>query len=221
MAHTYKKSASLHYASFLTLTEVKCFRYSASCCEMLFTESAVREMFCSIKTLFSCISSSPQFLPLFSPAIPSPPHSLFSVFPSFLIHFLCITPLLSTPIYSALPPPILHKHTLYFSLLPSVTLFPSSPLLAHSPPLRYDTFLYISPSAPLLSLCLFPGHVISCQALFSPSSSLLPIYHSLNITLSVHTPLLPPFSLVIQSMARCFVLNVAPALLQLKCRNVS
>lgn len=77
-----------------------------------------------------CISSSPQFLWISS--IPSPSHSPFSVFPSFLIHFLCITPLLSTPIYSALPPSIFHKHTLYFSLPPSVTLlcpFPPFPLL--------------------------------------------------------------------------------------------
>lgn len=126
MVHTYEKSASLHYASFLTLTEVKCCRCPASCSEMLFAES--KNVFAASKPFFflAFFPSSPQFLRLSQPS-PPPPRSPFSVYPSFLIHFLCITPLLSTPIYSALPPPIFHKHTLYFPLLPSVTLPPSLP----------------------------------------------------------------------------------------------
>lgn len=181
MVHTYKKSPSWHCTSFLTLTEVKCFEYSASCREMLFTESAVEEMFCSIKTFFSCISSSPQFLPLSQPSLP-PSHSPFSVFPSFLIHFLCITPFLSTPIYSALPPPIFHKHTLYFSLLPSVTLlhsFPpslSSSELWHFPLLLPFTLFIISLSLlrsrhPILSVS-FP------LSLYFPSSLSFSVHHT-------------------------------------------
>lgn len=151
MVHTYEKSASLHYASFLTLTEVKCCRCPASCSEMLFAES--KNVFAASKPFFflAFFPSSPQFLRLSQPS-PPPPRSPFSVYPSFLIHFLCITPLLSTPIYSALPPPIFHKHTLYFPLLPSVTLPPSLP---RSPPVRYNTFLYVSPSPPFYYLFVF------------------------------------------------------------------
>lgn len=154
MAHIQTKSASLHYASFLTLTEVKYFRYSA---DAIYRADCKREK-SSIRTFyflhFLFSSVPPAFL-----VVPSPPHrSTFSVFPSFLIHFLCITPLLSTPIYSALPPPILHKHTLYFSL-PFLQTLCWPPLLPHSPPLHYDTFLF-SFSIPL-SLS-FSAHHAAC-----------------------------------------------------------
>lgn len=122
-----KKSASLHYASFFDLDRGQVFQIF---CIMLW--DAIYRAGCKgnvlqHQNLFSCISSSPQLLPLSQPSLPPSCSPFSSVFPSFLIHFLCITPLLSTPIYSALPPPILHKHTLYFSLLPSVTLPHSFP----------------------------------------------------------------------------------------------
>lgn len=139
----------------------------------------VEKCFLQHRNLFSL-----RFFPLLlsssrSLSHPLPPRSPFSVYPSFLIHFLCITPLLSTPIYSALPPPIFHKHTLYFPLLPSVTLHPSLPSsLPRSPPVRYNTFLYVSPSLPLFYYLFVFSPVTSSHAnltcFFSPLS-LLPI----------------------------------------------
>ena len=160
-----------------TLTEVKCFKYSASCSEMLFAESAVKEMFCSFKTFFSCVSSTrfPQT------SLP-PSHSPFSVFPSFLIHFLCITPLLSTPIYSALPPPIFHKHTLYFSLLPSATLLLSFPSSLSSSALRH--FPLLLPFIPfIISLSLLQSRhpILSISTplyLYFPSSLSFSVHHA-------------------------------------------
>lgn len=110
-------------------------------------------MFCSIQSFFLAFP-----LPLSSSCFlchPFPPHSSFSVFPSFLIHFLCITPSLSTPIYSALPPPFFHKHTLYFSLFPSVTLLPFFPLSLSLTLLQciMSLFPLLLLFSPLLSLC--------------------------------------------------------------------
>lgn len=102
---------------FFSLTVAKCFIYFASLSKILFTDQA--------RVLLSWVSSSPQFPPAFAAAPPPSPHSMFSIFPSFLIHFLCITPLLSTSIYSALRLPIFHKHI--FSLLS----IPFLPFLLH------------------------------------------------------------------------------------------
>lgn len=175
MVHTYEKSASLHNASFLTLTEVKCCRCPASCSEMLFAES--KNVFAASKRFFSCVFSLFSSVPLAFSAIPSPPRSPFSVYPSFLIHFLCITPLLSTPIYSALPPPIFHKHTLYFPLLPSVTLPPSLlPSLA-----LFQCVITLSSTSllhPLFIISLsFPQsrHLMLISRVSFPPLSLLPI----------------------------------------------
>lgn len=144
--------------------------------------------------LFSSVS------PAFS-AIPSPSHSPFSVFPSFLIHFLCITPLLSTPIYSALPPPIFHKHTLYFSLLPSVTLIPSSP-----PSLSSSALWHFPLLLPFTPFIISLSHLRSRHLILSisfPPLSLLPIYfvildtsHCLSALLSPPTP---PFNLLFKA----------------------
>lgn len=155
MVHTDKKSASLHYASFLTLTEVKCFRYSASCCEMLFADWAVKEMVCSIKTFFSCISfllTSSRFL-----SQPFPPSlsvlSLSLISDPFFMHYSITLKSHLQCITSS------HLSQTHFVLLsPSFSHFDS--LLAL--PQYIMTLSYNSPlHCLLLSLCLFFSHVIS------------------------------------------------------------
>ena len=158
MAHTYKKSASLHYASFLTLTEVKCFKYSASCSQMLFTEeSGCKGCFAASKPFFLrfLLSSVP---PAFS-AIPSPLSlPVLSPFPHFWSIFYALLH------YSQLPftvhyllPSFTNTLCTSLSFLQSLCFPPSlsSSALWHFP-------LLLPPSPPLLSLCLFSGHVISC-----------------------------------------------------------
>lgn len=157
MVHTYKKLPSWHCASFLTLTEVKCFKYSASCWEMLFTESAVEEMFCSIKTFFLAfplLLSSSRCL-----SHPFPPLTLRSQsFPHFWSIFYALLHFSQVPFtVHYLLPSFTNTLCTSLSFLQSLCFPPSLP---HSPPVNYDTFLYFSLSPSLLSLCLFSGHVI-------------------------------------------------------------
>lgn len=104
-----------------------------------------------------------------------PPRYSSSVFPSFLIHFLCTTPSLSSPICSALPPPVFHKHTLYFSPLPSLG----------SPPVHYNTFPPLLPPFSRFIISLFPSLVTSFYTLPSLSLSLLPVEVVTQCTMTV------------------------------------
>lgn len=162
-------------------------------------------MFCSIQSFFLAFP-----LPLSSSCFlyhPFPPHSSFSVFPSFLIHFLCITPSLSTPIYSALPPPFFHKHTLYFSLFPSVTLLPSS--LSHSPSVHYVTFPLLLLLSPLLSLCflLWLHHPILGTS-FNLIFTLHLHCHSVVMPQSVGTAVILPFKCLFKDVIWFLMLTV-------------
>lgn len=141
------------------------------------------------QNIFSCSSSSPQFLPRSHPSLP-PSHSPFLVFPSFSDpffmhysitlspHLHCITSShLSQTHFILLSPSFSH----FASLLPSLPLSP----LVH-------TFLYFPPSPSLLSLCLFSGHV---EAILSPCIFVSHLVcHSVNITLSVCSAVILPFN---------------------------
>lgn len=215
MVPAYKKSASLHDASFFDLDRGQVFQILCIMLRDSIYKVNCKKMFCSVKNPFFSHFLFSSVPPAFS-AIPSPSHSSFSVFPSFLIHFLCITPLLSTPIYSAFPPPIFHKHTLYFSLLPSVTLLPSFPPSFSSSALWH--FSSTSPSPPLLSVCslLWLHHPILCVSLtliFTPHLDC----HSVYILLSVCTAVILPFKRLFKTYC-CMVLNVDSVLLQHKCQ---
>lgn len=150
-----------------------------------------RECFAASKPFFLhfLLSSVP---PAFS-AFPFPPHSPFSVFPSFLIHFLCITPLLSTPIYSALPPPIFHKHTLYCPLLPSVTLLPSFPRSLSSSALWH--FPLLLPFSPfIISLSLLRSRHLMLSVSFPLIFASHLVCHSVYIAPSVCSAVILPFN---------------------------
>lgn len=117
---------------------------------ILFAKSTVKEIFRSIETSLIAFSRHLSF----------PPAPLFLLSLSLISDpFLCITPSLSTPIYSALPPPVFHKHTLYFSPLPSLG----------SPPVHYNTFPpLLPPLQPLYYLFVpFSGYVILHSAFLS------------------------------------------------------
>lgn len=189
--HTKSRRACMMQV-FFTLTEVKCFKYSASCSGILFTKSTVKKMFCSIKKkLFSCISSSPQFLLLSLPSLPPSllVLSLSLISDPFFMHY-SIT--LNSHLQNISSSHLSQTHFVLFS--PSFSHF--APLLPALALLQciMTLFLYFSPSPPLLSLCslLWLHHPIlrvSFTLIFTPHLDC----HSVYITLSVCTAVIVPF----------------------------
>lgn len=150
MVHTYEKSASLHYASFFTLTEVKCCRCPASCSQMLFAES--KNVFCSIETFFPCVFSLFSSVPPALSAIPSPlalpsqsiPH-FWSIFYAllhysqlpFTVHYLL--PSFTNTLYTSLS--FLQSLCIPPSLLPSLALLQCVITLSSTSLLRSPFFI--------------------------------------------------------------------------------
>lgn len=134
--------------------------------------------------LFRAVSRFFQFISAL-PVVPPP----FALFPSFLIHLLCITPLLSSPIYSALPLPIVHTHT----SSPSFCHFAALPCFSHCILTLFSTLTSFR-----FPLCLFFPVKSSHTKHFFPTVSFFFISFlvsfSLISTLAVCTAAVLPFS---------------------------
>lgn len=167
MASAYKESASSHDSSFFffNLTEVKCTQW-------FYLQSRLwRKSFAASRPLSSHF--------LVTSVSPPPPPPLLAIHPQSFPHFWSIFYALLH--HSQLPftvhylLPVFHKHTFYFSPLPSLG----------SPPVHYNTFPPLLPPFRRFIISLFPSLVTSFYTLPSLALSLLPVEIVTQCTLTV------------------------------------